>query len=45
MPSPFFSINFAIGLSSLVASKNSILLVPTLKNEVFTPSLSTASIL
>ena len=28
MPSPFFSINFAIGLSEFVASNNSILLEP-----------------
>ena len=33
IPSPFFLINFAIGLSSFVASKSSILLSPTLKKE------------
>mgnify|MGYP006063523067 CR=1 FL=1 len=44
-PSPFFSINFAIGLSGFVASNNSILLGPVLKKEVFTPSLATSSTL
>ena len=45
IPSPFFSINFAMGLSGFVASNNSILLSPHLKNEVITPSLATASVL
>ena len=43
--SPFFSINFAIGESSLVASRNSSFTPPSLKNEVRTPSDSTISIL
>jgi len=45
IPSPFFEINLAIGLSSLVASNNSILFGPDLKKEVLTPSLATSSIL
>ena len=43
MPSPFFSRNLAIGLSSVVASINSILFGPFIKNDVFTPSLATSS--
>ena len=45
MPSPFLSINLAIGLSSTVACNNSILLGPHLKKDVLIPSLSTSSIL
>ena len=45
IPSPFFSMNLAMGLCGCVASNNSILLGPERKNEVFTPSLATSSIL
>lgn len=45
IPSPFFSINLAIVLSSLVGSSNSILVWPTLKNAVFTFWSATSSML
>jgi hypothetical protein len=43
MPSPRFSMALAMGPSGRVLSNSSILLGPTWKKEVITPSLSTAS--
>ena len=45
MPSPRFSINFAIVLSSLVGSNNSILVWPTLKKAVFNNDVSGGSVI
>ena len=45
IPSPFFSMNLAMGEFSLVAARSSIFTSPNKKNEVITPSDVTSSLL